>query len=194
MKFPMPWMVHRIRMGPGFVIIMFALGLALFGCATTDSPEPADSPPAAAAPPAPAPPPPPVIPGPPTRSFLMGFTLWPADLSDEGLRTAQDFAYAHGDIVSVALIGGIPWPEALDGKPFAKSVQDGLTYRAPAGKKLFLSISPLDKDRRGLAPYWGEQENLALPKPWDKEPLNSPRVKKAYVNFVLRTVQAMRPD
>ena len=124
----------------------------------------------------------------------MGFTLWPADLSDDGLRTAQDFAYAHGDIVSVALIGGIPWSEALDGKPFSKSVQDGLTYRPPAGKKLFLSVSPLDKDRRGLAPYWGEQENLALPKPWDKEPLNSPRVKKAYINFLLRTVQAMRPD
>ena len=124
----------------------------------------------------------------------MGFTLWPADISDEGLRTAQDFAYAYGDIVSVALIGGIPWPEALDGKPFSKSVQDGLTYRQPAGKKLFLSVSPLDKDRRGLAPYWGEQENLPLPKPWDKEPLNSPRVKKAYINFLLRTVQTMRPD
>src|SRR5262245_26986401 len=192
--------VHRIpmRAGPGFVVIMFALGLALFGCATTDSPEPPDSPPAQAAPPAPAPPPPPppppVVAGPPTRSFYMGFTLWPADLSDEGLRTAQDFAYAHGDIVSVALIGGVPWPEALDGKPFSKSVQDGLTYRQPAGKKLFLSVSPLDKDRRGLAPYWGEQENLALPKPWDKEPLNGPRVKKAYINFLLRTVQAMRPD
>ena len=112
MKFPMLPVVHRIQMeaGPGFGVIMFALGLALFGCATTDSPEPADIAPAPAAPPAPAPPPPPpsppVVPGPPTRSFYMGFTLWPADISDEGLRTAQDFAYAHGDIVSVALIGG----------------------------------------------------------------------------------------
>jgi Glycosyl hydrolase family 53 len=201
MKFPVLRMVHRIQrgVGPGFVVIMLTLGLALFGCATTsDSPEPTVTPPAPAVSPAPAPapppPPPPVVAGPPTRSFLMGFTLWPADLSDEGLRTAQDFAYAHGDIVSVALIGGIPWPEALDGKPFSKSVQDGLTYRPPPGKRLFLSVSPLDKDRRGLAPYWGEQENLALPKPWDKEPINSPRVKKAYINFLLRTVQNMRPD
>ena len=200
MKFPVLRMVHRIQrgVGPGFVVIMLTLGLALFGCATTsDSPEPEVAPAAPAVSPAPAPVPPPPLPvvaGPPTRSFLMGFTLWPADLSDEGLRTAQDFAYAHGDIVSVALIGGIPWPEALDGKPFSKSVQDGLTYRPPPGKRLFLSVSPLDKDRRGLAPYWGEQENLALPKPWDKEPINSPRVKKAYINFLLRTVQNMRPD
>jgi hypothetical protein len=193
-------MVHRIQMGTGtrFVAIMFTLGLALFGCATTeDSPAPAVTPAAPAVPPAPAPappPPPPVVAGPPTRSFYMGFTLWPADLSDEGLRTAQDFAYAHGDIVSVVLIGGIPWPEALDGKPFSKNVQDSLNYRPPGGKKLFLSVSPLDRDRRGLAPYWGDQDNQPLPKPWDKEPLNSPRVKKAYANFLLRTVQNMRPD
>jgi len=124
----------------------------------------------------------------------MGFTLWPADLTDEGFRTAQEFAHAHGDILSVMFIGGIPWPEALDGKPFSKDVQDNLNYRPPAGKKLFLSVSPLDKDRRALAPYWGDKENLPLPKPWEKEPLNSPRVKKAYLNFLLRTIKAMRPD
>jgi Glycosyl hydrolase family 53 len=192
--------VNRIQLGmwPGCVVIMFALGLTLFGCAsiTSDSPEPAVATPAPVVPAAPAPPPPPlpVVAGPPTRPFYMGFTLWPADLTDEGLRTAQQFAYAHGDIVSIALIGGIPWPEALDGKPFSKNLQDSLSYRPPAGKKLFLSISPLDKDRRGLAPYWGDKDDMPLPKPWDKEPLNSPRVKKAYLNFVRRAVEIMRPD
>lgn len=130
---------------------------------------------------------------PPTRPFLMGFTSWPADLSLEGVRTAQEFAHAHGDIVSVTFISGIPWPEALDGKPFGKDVQDQLGHR-PAGKKLFLSISPLDKDRRALAPYWSDRDSLPLPKPWDKEPLNSPRVKKAFLNFILRSVEAMQPD
>jgi hypothetical protein len=124
----------------------------------------------------------------------MGFTLWPADLSEEGMRQARDFAYAHGDIVAIGLIGGVPWPEALDRKPFSKNVQDSLNYRAPAGKKMFLSISPLDRDRRGLAPYWGDKDNLPLPPPWDKEPLNSSRVKKAYLNYLLRTVQIMKPD
>jgi hypothetical protein len=124
----------------------------------------------------------------------MGFTPWPADLSEEGVRTAQDFAQAHGDIVSIMFIGGIPWSEALDGKPFSKDIQDNLSYRPPAGKKLFLSISPLDKDRRALAPYWGDKDNLPLPGPWDKEPINGARVKKAYLNFVLRAVEAMRPD
>jgi arabinogalactan endo-1,4-beta-galactosidase len=69
-----------------------------------------------------------------------------------------------------------------------------LHYRPPAGKKLFLSISPLDRNRRVLAPYWGEKDNLPLPKPWDKEPFNSPRVKKAYLSFLLQAVRTLRPD
>ncbi|MDP9130802.1 MAG: hypothetical protein M3N35_10480, partial [Candidatus Binatota bacterium] len=144
-----------------------------------------------------APPLPPSLPeyrGPVTRSFLMGFTRWPADLTREGVASAENYAYAHGDIVSVTFIGGIPWAEALDGKPYPQDVQENLKYRPPAGKKLFLSISPLDKDRRGLAPNWGETDNQPLPPPWNREPLNSARVKRAYLNFVLRAVETMRPD
>ena len=193
-------MLNRIQL-PGwtaFVGIVLALGVALFGCVpvTSDAPPSPAAPvtPAAPAPAPPLPPAPPVISGPPTRPFYMGFTLWPADLSDDGPRTAESFANTHGDIVSIALIGGIPWPEALAGKTFSKDIQDQLNYRPPVGKKLFLSISPLDRNRRVLAPYWGEKDNLPLPKPWDKEPFNSPRVKKAYLYFLLQAVRTLRPD
>lgn len=144
-----------------------------------------------------APPPAPPLPeyrGPATRSFLMGFTRWPADLTRDGVAIAEEYAYAHGDIVSVTFIGGIPWSEALDNKPYPQDVQDNLNYRPPPGKKLFLSISPLDKDRRGLAPYWGETDNQPLLPPWNREALNSARVKRAYLNFVLRAIDTMRPD
>ena len=132
--------------------------------------------------------------GPPTRPFAMGFTRWPADLTPDGVATAQKFADAHGDIVAAMFISGIPWPQALEGKPFSKDVQQALADRPSGDKKLFLSISPLDRDRKGLAPYWGEKDNQPLPKPWDKEPLNSPRVKKAFLNFVLHSVKTMRPE
>ena len=56
-------------------------------------------------------------PGAGTRPFLLGFTRWPDDLTLEGFLTAQDFAHQHGGIVSVMFIGGVPWPELLDGKP-----------------------------------------------------------------------------
>lgn len=176
---------------PVYLLLLIALGVA--ACATNGMPGPSGSTPSSALGQAKAPPPPEYR-GPATRPFLMGFTQWPADLSNEGVAIARDYAHAHGDIVSVMFIGGIPWPEALDGKPFSKDVQDNMSYRPPAGKKLFLSISPLDKDRRGLAPYWGETDNRPLPQPWSREPLNSPRVKRAYLNFVLRAIETMRPD
>ena len=131
---------------------------------------------------------------PETRPFRLGFTRWPADLTADGVATAVDFAHAHGDIVSVMYIGGIPWPEAHDSKPFSKDVESNLKYRPPAGTQLYLSISPLDKDRKNIAPYWGAKDNLPLPKGWDKLALNSPAVKKAYLNFCLRCVVAMKPD
>jgi len=167
-----------------FLILVLATAMVAVGCPRPESIEPRRPEPAPRI----------AVEGPATRPFLMGFTLWPADLSLEGLVTAQELAYAHGDIVSVTLLGGIPWPEALSGKEFSQDIRDNLAYRPPQGKKLFLAISPLDKNRRGLAPYWGEKENLALPRPWSQEPLNSPRVKKAFLNFVLRCVQDLHPD
>lgn len=133
----------------------------------------------------------PNVPG--TRPFRLGFTCWPADLSQEGFLTAQTFAHVHGDIVSVMFIGGIPWPEAFDDQPFSKDVENNLRYQPP-GKKLFLSISPLNKDRKDIAPYWGEKDNLPLPKPWNDLALDSPEVKKAFLSFTLRAVKAMNPD
>jgi len=131
---------------------------------------------------------------PSSRPCHLGFTRWPADLTEEGVRIAQDFAHVHGDIVSVMLIGGLPWPEALEGKRFSKDVEANLAYRPPPGKKLFLSISPLNMDRKALAPYWGEKDNQPLPGAWRTLALNSPEVKRAFLNFTLRAVESMKPD
>lgn len=128
------------------------------------------------------------------RPFGMGFTRWPADLTLEGVQTAQDFAHTHGDIVSVMFIGGIPWQEALDGKPFSKDIENNFQYRPPKGKKLFLSISSLNTERKGMAPYWGEKDNMPLPPAWANRTFDSPEVKKAYLNFTLRSIEAMKPD
>lgn len=129
-----------------------------------------------------------------SRPFHLGFSRWPADLTPEGVRVAEEFAYTHGDLVSIMFIGGIPWPEAFEGKSFSKDVQTSLGYRPPRGKKLFLSISPLDKDRKDLAPYWAEKDNQPLPVLWRGRALDSPEVKRAFLNFVVRAVEAMRPD
>lgn len=131
---------------------------------------------------------------PPSRPFRMGFTAWPADFTVEGVTMARDFAHAHSDVISVTFIGGIPWPESYAGLPYSANVQQELAYRPPDGKKLFVQISPLNRDRSGVAPYWGERDNMPLPAPWGAYPLDHPAIKKAYLAFVLRVIDAMHPD
>jgi hypothetical protein len=186
-------MKKRYRLWTAMLLALGVAGCApaeVFGPGSAPKPQPVGAQTKPAPPPAPLP----EYRGPATRPFLMGFTQWPADLNDEGVAIARDYAHGHGDIVSVMFIGGIPWPEALDGKPFSKDVQENMAYRPPAGKKLFLSISPLNRDKRGLAPYWGDTDNQPLPQGWSGEALNSARVKRAYLNFIMRAIDAMQPD
>ena len=150
--------------------------------ARAGDPPPAAPPPAASTPATPQ-----------ERPFRMGFTRWPADLTLEGIRIAEGFAHAHGDLVSVMMIGGIPWTEALEGRPFSRDVRQAFAYRPPNGQAVFLSICPLDMERKRLAPYWGEKDNLPLPPGWAGRTFDHPEVMKAYVAFVLRAVEAMDP-
>jgi len=128
------------------------------------------------------------------RTFSMGFTRWPSEISIKGVKQADDFIAKHADLVSIMFIGGIPWQEALENKPFSKDIQNNLAYRTPEGYELLLSISPLDMNRKSLAPYWGEKDNLPLPKEWQTKRFNSKEVVSAFVNFTIQSVTALQPD
>lgn len=133
-------------------------------------------------------------PGAPPRTYRLGFTPWPSELSQRGLDTAATFLKENGDLTSQMLIGGVPWVEALAGKPYSADVRAKLAFRAPKGHKLFLSISPLSMDRKSLAPYWGERDNLPLPPEWAGLPFDHPNVVRAMTRFTLDAVRAMKPD
>lgn len=127
------------------------------------------------------------------RTFRMGFTPWPSEMSAAGLATSASFIEKHADLVSVMMIGGVPWQEALEGKPFPPDVMRQFAYRPPAGHRVFLSISPLAMDRKSLAPYWGARDNMPLPPEWAGRRFDSPEVVAALTNFALRAVKAMSP-
>jgi hypothetical protein len=131
---------------------------------------------------------------PPGRAFRMGFTPWPSELSLQGLKTAADFIEREADLVSLMLMGGIPWQEALDGKPFSADVERQLAYKPPRGHELFLSISPLNMDRKGLAPYWSARDNQPLPPEWAARRFSDPMVVRALESFTLRAVSALKPN
>lgn len=128
------------------------------------------------------------------RAYRLGFTRWPSELSIAGIQQADRFLERHADLVSLMLMGGIPWQEALDGEPYSPDVQNQLKYRPPAGHKIFLSIGPLDRDRKRLAPRWGEKDNLPLPAPWNAHPFDHPDVIRAFTRFTLDAVDALQPD
>lgn len=128
------------------------------------------------------------------RSFRLGFTPWPPEATLAGLRTVEQFIERNADLVSLMLMGGIPWQEALDGKPFPEAVQRRLSYRPPAGHELFLSISPLNMERKGPAPYWSERENQPLPREWSGRRFNDPKVIRALSAFARRAVAALKPQ
>ncbi len=65
--------------------------------------------------------------------------------------------------------------------------------RSWARRPIFLSISPLNQDRSGLAPYWGEQDNQPLPPDWEGLALDDAKVVKAYTRFVLESVRRLQP-
>ena len=181
--------------------LLSLVGLAAaIGVGRLAAPLDAGEPPAPAGPVAPPGPVRPTSPAPAaprvpaTRPFRLGFTRWPADLTLEGVRTAETFALAHGDVVSVMMIGGIPWEESLTGAPYSRDVEAAFAWKPPAGTKVFLSISPLDMLRRGLAPNWGERDNQPLPRAWAARTFDAPEVRRAYLAFTLRAVEAMRPD
>lgn len=129
-----------------------------------------------------------------SRTFSMGFTRWPSDLTIDAVQECQRFVEQNGDIVSVMFIGGMPWPEALAGKGYSADVQSNLAYRPPAGKKLFVSVTPLSEDRGTLAQYWGEKDNQPLPDAWKSKAFDDPDVKKAFTKWALDVVDRMQPD
>lgn len=134
--------------------------------------------------------------GPATRGFRLGFSPWPWDATVEAVEWTWDNIVAHGDLVSMHLEEGVPWPEALAGAPFPASYQakvDAELARIPADAAILLSINAMNSLRTGLAPYRGEDDNLPLPPPWDGYGFGSPEVVEAYANYAERMIAWVQP-
>jgi hypothetical protein len=131
------------------------------------------------------------------RSFSMGVTAFPYDLTPEAVEATQLWILDNTDIVSIKLDEGVPWQEALENKnaydPGFEASLEGKS-RYPKDKRVFLSMTPLNKDKNGMAGYRGALENMPNPDPWNKKDLDDPLVAKAYLNFCREMVRRFRPD
>lgn len=141
----------------------------------------------------------PIVEPPPqaTRTFYMGFTPFPYDISNEAVDYVYDKLETDADLISHHFDDGIPWPEALSGADFHINIMNDWQYRlsrTPATHKILLSVTPIRFLRDGLALYKAETGDLPLPAPWDTISFNHPDVKQAYLNYCSRIMNYFNPD
>ncbi|MFB3786478.1 MAG: hypothetical protein ACE15F_08915 [bacterium] len=132
----------------------------------------------------------------PTRSFAMGFTPFPWDFTEEAVSGSYRFIRENGDLIAHHIDDGVPWTEALAGRPFSAALENDWRQRRQQseGRRVLVSVTPLNGARSGLALYRGEKENMPLPQEFENKKLNDPAVMQAYLQYCRRAVETLRPD
>ncbi len=137
-------------------------------------------------------PPPPV-----TRSFHMGFTNWPYAATVAAVDDTWAKIHAHGDMITIHLDQGVPWPEAFAGTPYPTSVEAELqsytTHIAP-GKTIFLQVACLDNLRENMAGYWSNAGgNQPRPGVWATRTFSDVETATAYTNWMKDLIARYKP-
>ncbi|MFO0749255.1 MAG: hypothetical protein U1F43_26865 [Myxococcota bacterium] len=133
----------------------------------------------------------------PTRAFRMGFQPWPYDLTQAAVDWTWDRISQDGDVYSIHMEEGVPWPEAAAGSAFSTDYQATLAAKKAAiqpGHAVFLSVNALDTSRSGLARYRGDGIAEPLPAPFDTAALDSELVMDAYTAYCERMIDLFEPD
>jgi hypothetical protein len=134
---------------------------------------------------------------PETRSFYMGFTPFPYEISAEGVNYVYDKLNSDADIINHHFDNGVPWTEALSGAEFSQAIKDDWNYRkskTSPNHKIYLSVTPLDFTRTGLAAFRGASDNMPLPSPWNSYRFSDENVKTAFLNYCKRSIDFFKPD
>lgn len=132
-----------------------------------------------------------------SRPFMMGFTPFPYEISQEGVEYTYEKLATEADIINHHFDNGVPWPEALNGDEFSDFIMDDWQFRksrTEPGHKTYVSVSPINSSRDGLAAYRGSEDNMSLPAPWDGYAFNDEHVKTAYLNYCKRVIEFFEPD
>ncbi len=137
-------------------------------------------------------------PFPENRSFYMGFTAFPYDLTPEAIADTYQNVGRDGDIYLNHLDHGVPWDEALNELPFPDEINNTLLEANEArghGQKLFLTATPTNQSRDALADYWNNHgTHQPLPANWKGKKFNDPMVISAYLKYCHRIIDISNPD
>lgn len=131
------------------------------------------------------------------RSFYMGTTPWPADLTLEEVGNSYNFINDHCDIVSHHFDDGIPYDEAFNNTSMpVHLLEDILTRKTKTAtnKNIFLSVAALSINRNAKAPYYSNAATSNTIKTyWESLPVDDPKVATAYVNYISWLIDKLHP-
>jgi hypothetical protein len=130
----------------------------------------------------------------PARAFAMGFTPFPYAVTQEALRTVDEYLARDGDLVVMHFDNGVPWREAeegLDYPPAFVGDVDRAVAAADAGQVRVLQITPINFLRDGLAPGAG---NAPLQPPWDTRDFDDGAVISTYLEYARWMIERTEPD
>jgi hypothetical protein len=134
----------------------------------------------------------------PARSFRLGFTPFPSDVTSDAVTLAYQHLDNDGDLYAFHQLAGVPWLEAT--KPFeqwGKNIRETFAFeksKVKAGHAVYLGLTPLDDGRARLADQWGDSEHMPLAAPWDTYAFDAPEVKAAYLAFCEASIARYAPD
>lgn len=128
----------------------------------------------------------------------MGFTPWPYDLTIEAVEDTYDFIHQNATIISHHFNNGVPWDASVNNMTLPLHLKNDWQGRLDKTKddmKVFLSLTPINFFRDGLALNWTENgDNKPLSEEWRSAAFDDQKVIKAYTNYVLRAVEFFKPD
>jgi len=131
-----------------------------------------------------------------TRTFYMGLTPLPYDITQEAVDYTYKFLSEHTDLVAHHFDSGVPWPEAFNQQEFHHKVNENINTRLQNKKQTqetYLAITPLNGQRSDIAGYWAENENQPQIENWGNITFADPRTIIAYINFCETMIQKFAP-
>ena len=132
-----------------------------------------------------------------TRTFYMGLTPFPYDITQEAIENTYTFLSQHTDIIAHHFDSGVPWPEAYNNQEYHQQVQQNINTRIQHKNNLqetYLAVTPLNGQRNDIAGYWSEKENQPQKENWKNITFTDPRTITAYINFCENMIQKLEPS
>lgn len=132
----------------------------------------------------------------PVRQFDMGFTPFHYSWIESKLPDTYAMIEGHSDLIAHHFDEGVPWPEMLTGAPLPSDPQADIAERVALSpdSKTYVSTTPINFGRNGLADYWSTSPQQPLPAEWQGRALDNPEVVAAYINWCRYLIDTFSPD